>query len=160
VNEAHIARIFSHQPVAVVLDAYPEQRIPGHVVATVPAADRQKATVQVRIAVEQPDPHMLPDMTVKVSFLQPGVEMRDENQTAPSVGPRLLVPRHALRSDAGQDVVFVVRDGRAERRLVRIGTSDGDHVEIQSGLNAGDRVVVEAPDNLTDKTRVQEASVR
>ena len=69
VNEAHIGRIFSKQPVAVVLDAYPEQRIPGHVVATVPAADRQKATVQVRIAVEQLDPHMLPDMTVKVSFL-------------------------------------------------------------------------------------------
>jgi multidrug efflux pump subunit AcrA (membrane-fusion protein) len=89
-----------------------------------------------------------------------GVEMRDQNENALSVGPRLLVPRRALRSDAGQDVVFVVRDGLAERRPVRIGTSEGDHVEIQSGLNAGDRIVVEAPDNLTDKTRVQEASVR
>jgi RND family efflux transporter MFP subunit len=70
VNEAHIARIVAKQPVVVVLDAYPEQRIPGHVVATVPAADRQKATVQVRIALESRDSHMLPDMTVKVSFLE------------------------------------------------------------------------------------------
>jgi RND family efflux transporter MFP subunit len=155
VNEAHIGRIFSTQPVAVVLDAYPEQRIPGQVVATVPAADRQKATVQVRIAVEQRDPHMLPDITVKVSFFQKG----DQKPTA-LVRPRLLVPRRAVRSDDGQDIVFVVRESRAERRPVRLGTSEGDRVEIQWGLSAGDRIVVEGPDSLTDKTQVQEAPVR
>ena len=156
VSEAHIWRIFSKQPVAVVLDAYPEQRIPGHVVATVPAADRQKATVQIRIAVDQLDSHMLPDMTVKVSFLQE----TDQKPTTLDVPSRLLVPRGAVRSDNGADIVFVVRDGRAERHPVRLGTPERDRVEIRSGLNAGDRIVVEGPDSLTDKARVQEASVR
>jgi RND family efflux transporter MFP subunit len=156
VNEAHIGHIFSEQPVAVVLDAYPDQRIPGHVVATVPAADRQKATVQVRIAVEQRDPHMLPDMTVKVSFLRES----EQSQSTRDIRPRLVVPHRAVRSDGGQDVVFVVRNGRAERVPVRLGAGDRDHLEIQSGLNAGDRIVVDAPGNLIDKTPVQEASVR
>jgi RND family efflux transporter MFP subunit len=156
VNEAHIGRIFSGQPVAVVLDAYPEQRIPGRVVTPVPTADRQKATVQVRIATEQRDPHMLPDMTVKVSFL----EESEESPTAANMRPRLLVPRRAVRSDGEQNVVFVVRDGRADRVEVRLGPADGDQVEVQSGLSAGDRVVVDAPASLIDKTRVQEASVQ
>lgn len=156
VNEAHIGRIVANHPVAVVLDAYPEQRSPGHVVATVPAADRQKATVQVRIAVEQLDPHMLPDMTVKVSFLQE----TDQEATTLDVSPRLLLPRGAVRSDNGEDIVFVVRDGRAERHPVGLGTTEGDRVEIRSGLNAGDRIVIEGPDSLTDNARVQEASVR
>jgi HlyD family secretion protein len=153
VNEAHIGRVFPHQPVAVVLDAYPDQRIPARVVTTVPAADRQKATVQVRIAVDQIDPHMLPDMTVKVSFLEA------VTADAPA-GRRLLVPRRAVRDDHGRRAVFVVREGRAERVSVRVGAEDGDHVEIQAGLSAGDRVVVGAPDDLSDKARVQEASVR
>jgi RND family efflux transporter MFP subunit len=156
VNEAHIGRISPGQPVAVVLDAYPEQRIPGHVVTTVPAADRQKATVQVRIAIEQVDPHMLPDMTVKVSFLQ----QPEQSQATLDMRPRLLVPRRAVRSDDKQEIVFVVRNGQVERVPVRLGTDNGDQVEIQSGLSAGERIVVDAPDNLTDKTRVKEASVR
>jgi RND family efflux transporter MFP subunit len=156
VNEAHIGRIGSKQPVAVVLDAYPDQRFAGHVVATVPAADRQKATVQVRIGVEQLDPHMLPDMTVKVSFLEGRVEEAAQRPATVDALPALVVPRRAVRSDNGEDVIFVVREGRAERRPVRLGTSEGDRIEIQSGLSAGDRIVVEAPDNLTDQTRVQE----
>ena len=156
VNEAHIGRIVAKQPVAVVLDGYPEQRIPGHVVAAVPAADRQKATVQVRIAVEQLDPHMLPDMTVKVSFLQE----TNRKPTTLDSPPRLVVPRGAVRPDNGGDIVFVIRDGQAERRPVRLGNTEGDRVEIRSGLSAGDRIVIEGPDSLTDKTRVQEGTVR
>jgi multidrug efflux pump subunit AcrA (membrane-fusion protein) len=70
------------------------------------------------------------------------------------------VPRRAVRSDDEQDIVFVVRNGQAERVPVRLGTDDGDQIEIQSGLGAGERIVVDGPDNLTDKTRVKEASVR
>jgi HlyD family secretion protein len=153
VNESHIGRVFPHQSVAVLLDAYPEQRIPARVVTTVPAADRQKATVQARIAVDQIDPNMLPDMTVKVSFLEA------VTADTPAVR-RLLVPRRAVRDDHGRRAVFVVRDGRAESVSVRVGAEAGDQVEIQAGLSAGDRIVVGAPDDLSDKARVQEASVR
>jgi RND family efflux transporter MFP subunit len=156
VNEAHIGRILPKQPVAVVLDAYPDKRIPGHVVATVPAADRQQATVQVRIAVEQLEPHMLPDMTVKVSFL----DQSAESHASTDMRPQLLVPRRAVRSVDGKHVVFVVRGERAERVEVRLGSDDGDRVEVQSGVRAGDRIVIDGPDNLTDRARVQEASVR
>ena len=101
---------------------------------------------------------MLPDMTVKVSFLE--AEEADQKRTTLDGARRLLVPRGAVRSNNGQDSVFVVREGRAERPPVRLGPSEGDRVEIQSGLSAGDRIVVEGPDNLTDTTRVQEASAR
>ena len=110
VNEAHIGRIFSKQPVAVVLDAYPEQRIPGHVVATVPAADRQKATVQIRIAVDQLDPHMLPDMTVKVSFLQ------ETDQKPTTLDVAVATPRAARCCSLGQ---------RGGHRLCRTRRSGG-----------------------------------
>ena len=156
VNEARINRISPRQPVAVVLDAYPERRIPGRVVTTVPSADRQKATVQVRIAVEKIDPHMLPDMTAKVSFLQEA----QQSQKAPHVHPRLLVPRRAVRSNDGQNVVFVVHHGQAERRVVGLGTDDGDQVEIHSGLSSGERIVIEGPNDLTHNARVQEDSVQ
>jgi RND family efflux transporter MFP subunit len=156
VNEAHINRVAPGQRVAALLDAYPGTPFHGRVVATVPAADRQKATVQVRIAVDEVDPRMLPDMTVKVSFLQES----KQSQTAASARPPLLVPRRAVRLDDGQDVVFVVRDGRAERRVVRLGTHEGDQVEIQSGLSSGDRIIVEGPNDLTHNARVKEDSAR
>jgi HlyD family secretion protein len=138
------------------LDAYPQWQIPARVITTVPAADRQKASVQVRIAFNEVDPRILPDMGVKVSFLHASTG----SHGAPPARSRLLVPRRAVRTDDGQDVVFVVRDGRAERRPVTLGTGGADQIEIQSGLSAGERIVVEGPVDLTNHSRVQEASVR
>jgi Barrel-sandwich domain of CusB or HlyD membrane-fusion len=146
VNEAHINRVTPGQAVAAVLEAYPDWQIPGRVVTTVPAADRQKATVQVRIAFDKLDPRILPDMSVKVSFLAEP----ERSQTAARVRPRLLVPRRAVQSEDGQSVVFAIRDDRAERRVVRLGAADSEHVEIDSGLRRGERVVIEWPDDLTD----------
>jgi RND family efflux transporter MFP subunit len=150
VNESYINRVRPDQPVTAVLDAYPDWRIPGHVITTVPAADRQKATVLVRIAFETLDPRILPDMGVKVSFLS---EAPAESGSA-AARPRLLVPRAAVRSQEGRDVVFVLRGDRVERRAVTIGAAEGDRVEVASGLDAGMRVVVEPPDGLADGARV------
>jgi RND family efflux transporter MFP subunit len=156
VNEANINRVSRDQPVTAVVDAYPEWQIPARVITTVPAADRQKASVQVRIAFNQVDPRILPDMGVKVSFLHASTG----SQSAPPARSRLLVPRRAVQIDDGRHVVFVVRDGRAERRPVTLGTGDADQIEIQSGLSAGERIVVDGPDDLTNNSRVQEAPVR
>ena len=147
VNESYIARVTPAQPVEARLDAYPDWRIPARVITTIPAADRQKATVLVRIAFVELDPRILPDMGVKVSFLE-------ERQAAEAARPaqRIFVPRAALR---GADVVFVVAGERVERRAIRTGAVDGEEIEVLAGLRSGERVVVEGPEDLADGARVR-----
>jgi RND family efflux transporter MFP subunit len=149
VSESYINRVRPGQPIEAVLDAYPDWRIPAHVITTVPTADRQKATVRVRIGFDKLDPRLLPDMGVKVSFLS---EPAPVETTAPRA--RLLVPKAAVRSGGGRDVVFVVRDKRVERRAVTVGAAEGDQVEIVSGLTAGEQVVVEGPAAMNDGDKV------
>lgn len=151
VNEAYINRVQTGQRVEAVLDAYPDWRIPAHVITTIPTADRQKATVKVRIGFEHLDPRILPDMGVKVSFL------RDEagrGQTGPRV-PRMVVPKTAVRSDNGQSIVFVLHEDRAERRAVGVGMENGDQIEVTSGLTAGEKVIVDGPRTLKDGDKVK-----
>jgi len=149
VNESFINRVSPGQRVEATLDAYPDWRIPGHVITIVPTADRQRATVLVRIGFEQLDPRILPDMGVKVAFMGAPVPA-----DASPARPRLTAPRAAIRTDQGQSVVFVVVEDRVERRAVRVGEARGDQVEIVSGLAAGERVVVEGPPELADRSRV------
>ena len=149
VNESYIGRVSAGQNVEATLDAYPDWRIPARVIAVVPTADRQKATVLVRIGFEKLDPRILPDMGIKVAFLS------DAPAPQAAAKPRLIVPRRAVRSAEGQDVVFVVRDGAAVRRVVRLGASEGEMVEVLSGLAAADRVVVEGPPDLADGRKVR-----
>ena len=152
VSESYIKRVREGQPVEAILDAYPDFRIPAHVITTVPAADRQKATVRVRIGFDALDPRILPDMGVKVAFLEAPAPAG-----APAdVRPAILVPSRAVRSDGGASVVFVVQDDRAERRAVRTGSTAGDRIEVTSGLNPGERIVVDGPATLADGARVRE----
>jgi hypothetical protein len=176
VSESYINRVHPGQPVEAVLDAYPDWRIPAHVITTVPSADRQKATVRVRIGFDtetakeraservgrpagakppgyELDPRILPDMGIKVSFLN------ERAAAAPGDAPpraRLLVPKAAVRAQNGASVIFVVHGDRAERRAVKVGVEDKGQIEVVSGINAGDRVVVEGPPTLEDGARVKE----
>lgn len=143
VNESYIGRVRPNQDVTAVLDAYPDFQIPARVITTVPTADRQKATVLVRIGFRELDPRILPDMGVKVTFLR---EAGDT--TAPAAQPTALVARSAVRQDGDQSIVFVVTGETVERRAVRVGGSDGDRLEILAGLRAGERVVVSPPPSL------------
>ena len=154
VNETYINRVNAGMKVESVLDAYPDWRIPAHVITTIPTADRQKATVKVRIGFDGLDPRILPDMGVKVSFLR---DAPAPGQAA--VAPRALVPKAAVRTADGRSVVFVVKDDRVERRAVSVGLENGDTVEVISGVSAGERVVVEAPQTLKDgdKVKVQQS---
>jgi RND family efflux transporter MFP subunit len=149
VNESFINRVTPGQKVDATLDAYPDWRIPAHVITIVPTADRQKATVLVRIGFEKLDPRILPDMGVKVAFMG----APEPASTAPARS-RLTVPRAAIRTDQGQSIVLVVVEDRVERRAVRAGDARGDQVEIVSGLAAGDRVVVDGPPDLADGRKV------
>jgi RND family efflux transporter MFP subunit len=152
VNESYINRVRAGQRVEAVLDAYPDWRIPAHVITTIPSADRQKATVKVRIGFDQLDPRILPDMGVKVTFLG---EERPENGGA-AAAPRGLLPKSAVRTVDGRTVVFVVKgDERVERRAISVGLENGDQVEVISGVSAGERVVVSGPQTLKDGDKVK-----
>jgi HlyD family secretion protein len=148
VNEAYIARVAPGQRVEAILDAYPDWRIPGKVRTVIPTADRQKATVKVRISFDALDPRILPDMGVKVSFLA-------EEQAGQRAAALALVPGEAVREDGRTRVVFVVRDGVLERRAVSVGPARGPDVEITAGVSPGDLVVVKGPESLHDGERVK-----
>ena len=150
VNESYINRVKPAQEVTAVLDAYPDFRIPARVITMVPTADRQKATVLVRIGFRELDPRILPNMGVKVTFLR-----ESGGAEAPAAQPTTLVPRSAVKADGQQSHVFVVRpDNVAERRAVRTGGSDGERLEVIAGLAPGERVVVSPPPALADGARV------
>jgi multidrug efflux pump subunit AcrA (membrane-fusion protein) len=106
--------------------------------------------VKVRIAFDQLDPRILPDMGVKVSFLR-----EPEAAGAAPVAPRALLPKAAIRTVDGRAVVFVVNDDRIERRAITVGLENGDHIEVLSGVSAGERVVVEGPQTLKDGDKVK-----
>lgn len=149
VNEAYINRVSPGQPVAAVLDSYPDSEIPARVIAIIPTADRDRATVRVRIGFEELEPRILPDMGVRVSFRATEAAPR---QTAGG----LLVPRAAVFADTGRDLVYLVRAGRVQRRAVRLGDPREDEVFVLSGLAEGDRVVVAGPAELADGAEVVE----
>jgi len=152
VNESYINRVSPAQRVVATLDAYPDWEIPASVITTIPAADRQRATVLVRIAFEElGDPRILPDMGVNVAFLEAGPPAEEIIAEA---APRLWIPAEALRNDGGSQVVFVARGEVVERRAVATGLEDGADVEVLAGVSAGERVVVEGPVELADGDRV------
>src|SRR3989454_2284523 len=148
VNESYIARVRAGQPVTAVLDAYPDWQIPGKVRTVIPTADRQKATVKVRASFDRLDPRILPDMGVKLTF-------HGEERSVPAAAGRVLVPRTALREEGGAATVFVHRDGRVERRAVRLGQARGNEHEIVAGLSDGDQVVTTRLNELRDGQNVR-----
>jgi RND family efflux transporter MFP subunit len=152
VNESYIARVKDKQKVTAILDAYPNWEIPSHVRTVIPTADRQKATVKVRISFDKLDPRILPDMGIKVTFLS-DEPVKKSDAAAPVVAA--LLPNDAVHDENGKKIVFMVKNGKLERRAVAIGNSKGDQTEIMSGLVAGDIVVLRGPANLQDGLAVQ-----
>jgi RND family efflux transporter MFP subunit len=150
VNESYIQRVREEQFVQAVLEAYPDWKIPAKVIAIIPAADRQKATVKVRIAFQISDPRILPEMGVKVAFMNTEPET-DEKPTQP-LGIR--IPTTAVLSEGEEKYVFVIKDKRAEKRKVILSASYGNDVYISSGITAGEDFAVEIPDGLKNGIRV------
>ena len=155
VNEAYINRVQPGQPVESVLNAYPEWRIPSHVIAIIPTADRSKATVKVRIALDAKDDRIVPDMGVRVSFLE---EHKGAAAALTGQRPRgVLLPAAALRKDGDQDVVFVVQDGKAQRRNVTLGGTSAGLRQVLDGVSVGEAVIVDTPVGLKDGAAVKQA---
>jgi RND family efflux transporter MFP subunit len=146
VNEAYINRVQPRQPVESVLNAYPDWKIPSHVIAIIPTADRAKATVKVRIGLDLKDDRIVPDMGVRVSFLEEKKPVKADAR--PPVG--VLVPATALRKDGDRDILFVLKDQKAQRRAVTLGGAFGNSRQVESGVSPGEAVIVDAPAELKD----------
>jgi RND family efflux transporter MFP subunit len=153
VNEAYINRVQPGQRVESILNAYPDWRIPSYVIAIIPTADRSKATVKVRIGLDLKDERIVPDMGVRVSFLEEAPPKAGEAPLRQS-RPAVLVPGSALRKDGNQDVAFVVQDRRAQRRAVTLGATSGESREVLAGVGPGEAVIIDAPDGLRDGAAV------
>ena len=152
VNEAYIHRVHPGQQAVAVLDAYPDWKIPAHVIAIVPTADKSKATVKVRVAFDRLDPRILPDMGVRVSFLQarsgkPGMP------AASLPAGTVWVPDSAVVRRAGRAVVFVIQGDRAREKTVTPGASEGGLRAVQ-GIAGGTTVVRSPPASLGDGGRI------
>ena len=151
VNESYIARVEPGQAVTAVLDAYPDWQIPSRVRTIIPSADRQKATVKVRISFLKLDSRILPDMGIKVTFL--GAEPEKKSPTAAAAA--IVIPQSAVRDEDGKKIVYLVKDDKAERRAVTLGASRGSDTDVIAGLTPGDTVVVKGPTNLRDGQSVE-----
>lgn len=149
VNESYINRVSPGQPVSVILDSYPDWSIPSKVIAIIPTADRQKATVRVRVGFEALDPRILPDMGLKVAF-----QGAAEGNARPA--HFVAVPKSSVHRVEGRDIVWLVRDDRVERRAVTVDSVAGDQVSLSAGLDGGERIVVEGPENLNEGAKVTE----
>jgi RND family efflux transporter MFP subunit len=147
VNESYINRVEPGQAVEATLDAWPNWKIPCKVIAIIPTADRQKSTVKVRVAFDQLDLRILPEMSAKVAF-------RENGGTA--TVRAVLVPKNSVLNRDGRDVVFVVQNGHAERRAVTVSDTQNDDSALSAGVSAGDKVIVNAPADLKDGMSVKE----
>jgi RND family efflux transporter MFP subunit len=140
VNESHIHRVRAGQRVEASLDAYPGWKMPARVSAIIPTADRQKATVKVRIALDKTNPRILPDMGVKVAFL--GLDPATQQKTA--LAPGIRIAPAALHKEGERQYVFVVKNNKTEQRQVTLGSSRTGEVLVTSGLSAGEEFVADA----------------
>lgn len=148
VNEAYIAQVASGQPTRIVLDAYPAAAFAGEVRQIVPTADRQRATVQVKVRISDRDPRILPEMGARVEFLAVAA-------AADSAAPmRVFVAADAVRTEGAETVVYVVRDGLASRQVIEAGPVSGGRREVRTGLSGGEQVIMNPPRELAEGARV------
>ncbi len=155
VNEAYIARVQPGQKCKATLDAYADAPYDAKVRTVIPTADRQKATVKVRVTFDKLDSKILPDMGVKVAFLDQ--EPPAGKNAAKDKGPEALafIPKGAVRAQGDSSFVFLVRNGKVERRAVKLGMDRGTDVAVLAGLQPGDAVVTKGPEDLRDGQKIE-----
>ena len=149
VGEAFIGRVKPGMPTETVLNAYQDWKIPGKVIAIIPAADRGKATVKVRVGIDAKDARIVPDMGARVSFLEEAKPVQAD------VKPGVLVPAAAIVERDGKDVAFAIDGEAVQQRTLKLGRTLGDDREVLEGLNGGDAVVLDPPEQLADGSRVR-----
>jgi RND family efflux transporter MFP subunit len=157
VNEAYINRVKAGQKTVATLDAYPDWSIPCHVIAIIPTADRQRATVEVRVGFDVLDERILPDMGVKVAFQEDeGPDANSSGADALLRSAGVLVPQSAVVVSGDKQYVWLLVESIVERRAVATAGERGKEILISSGLAGGERVIINAPAGLESGLRVKE----
>lgn len=151
VNEAYIAQVVNGQPARITLDAYPDTSFAGRVRQVVPTADRQKATVLVKVSILDRDPRILPEMGAKVVF-------DAQNAQIAAAPRRVFVPQAALVQSGGRAFVWVIANGAVREQAVDVGPTRGDRVEVRQGLTGGESLVLTPPVNLKTGSKVKLAA--
>ncbi len=149
INEVDFRQVHMGQQAEVVPDAYPNRKYPAQVVKIYPQADRQKGTIKVELKLTKTDEYLRPDMSIRINFL---AEARHDR-----AAPRVLVPKAALRGEGESTFVWTVRNGQVGRSPVRVGEDFGDTVQITSGLDGGEALIISGPENLHDGMQVATA---
>jgi len=149
VSENYIERVKTGGDAVIHLDAFPDWDIPGSVFAVIPTADQSKGTVAVRVKIKSKDPRILPNMAARVGFM-----------TAPEKGAaqavsRVTVPVGAVIANGKTGSIFVINDGKVEKRDVALGLKTAQSVTILSGISAGDRLASDNLDKLHDGDKVK-----
>jgi RND family efflux transporter MFP subunit len=149
VNESYIGRLREGQPASIVLDAFPGEEYPGEIRRIVPTANRQKATIQIKVAFRDINERVMPEMGAQVSF------RGEESGEAVGSAEEIWIPAEALRSWEGKTAIFAVADGRVKLVSVRSGPVSGGRVPVLSGLLPGERVIVGGPGDLRPGQKVR-----
>ena len=150
VSESNIEKIKMNQECEIFLDAYPEIMYPGFVAKIVPTADRSKATVLVKVGFREYDSRVLPEMSAKVTFLSPKTDKVQED-----IKQILVVPSSSIVTRKGKEVVFRIKDDKAEEVIIKLGRKFGDNIEVLSGLMAGEEIIDKVSENIKDGTEVK-----
>lgn len=153
VNEAYIARVTRSQPARITLDAYPDTSFRGSVRQVVPTADRQRATVQVKVSIMDRDPRILPEMGARVDFEDDRAGKASEAGSAGSA-PRVRLPVAAVREVGGTSVVWLIREGRLTQHEVEAGPASAGFREIRRGLSGGELVLTGGVEKPVEGMRV------
>ena len=147
INQNDFAKLDPKQPGLITTDAYPDRKYPGVIREISPEANRQKATVQVKVRVLDPDNYLRPEMNASVAFYSPEKPGAHNSEAKPSV----TVPGSAVRDGS----VFVIVGGKAIRKTVKVAGTTSQGVQIAEGLIGGEDLVVNPPANLKDGQKVQ-----
>jgi HlyD family secretion protein len=148
INESDIPRVRVGQDCVVSPDSYPDRKYKARVREIAPEANRQKATIQVKVAIEAPDDYLRPETNAKVNFLE------EKKDTAGARESRILIPKTAIMSNGSGSDVFLLKDGRAVRQSLETGRELWGQVEVRSGLSGGEQLIIRGLEGLKDGDRV------
>ncbi|HET9531867.1 MAG TPA: efflux RND transporter periplasmic adaptor subunit [Blastocatellia bacterium] len=150
ISQTDFARLKMGQRAEIIPEAFPRLRYTGYIYEIAPEANRAKATVQVKVKVENPDDQLRPEMNARVNFLADA----DSAETG-AANNRVLVPRLSVVRRDSSDFVFVIKGSRVEQRVIRRGEESGDYYYVLEGLSGGEVVVTDGANQLQDGDRVK-----
>ncbi|MCX7991462.1 MAG: efflux RND transporter periplasmic adaptor subunit [Proteobacteria bacterium] len=148
VSEAYIEKVKLNQPVIIRLDAFPENFYKGKVHSIIPTVDRTKASVTIKINFIDKDDRVLPDMSAKVSFLSRELKKEELN-------PVMVVNKKAIMKEANKSYVYIIKDSKALKKEIATGREFEENTEVISGLQYGEKVVLNPPKGLKDGSKIK-----